>query len=304
MQTIQDWGFIKGYKSITKEELLALDAAFLQGLSDSVAHLSQNMNCRVLGLTGPTCSGKTTAAKLLINHLTRAEKQVKTVSLDDFFKDSFSRKNLEGVDPTTLDFDSPDTLDTDLLDEFVETIFKEGKARKPIFNFVTGERDCWEEIVCDEDDVLLFEGIQVLYPKVYSIIESHGGAVLGVRPESAIVVGDKTFDPPFIRLCRRLVRDDLFRGATAEFTLGLWESVRRNEEENIFPHLPRCDVRIDTTLPYELNVLAPHLRRIFAEIKSTDSHYEEAMEILQMFDGIEGIDSAVIPEGSLYKEFV
>ncbi len=304
MQTNETWGFIDGYASITKEELWALDRAFLECLSESVAHLSRNMSCRVLGLTGPTCSGKTTAAKLLISQLTHAEKEVKTVSLDDFFKDTFSRKALEGVDPSTLDFDSPDTLDTDLLDEFVETIFKEGRARKPIFNFVTGERDRWEEIVCDEDDVLLFEGIQVLYPKVYSIIQSHGGAVLGVRPDSAIVVGDKVFEPPFIRLCRRLVRDDLFRGATAEFTMGLWESVRRNEEENIFPYLPRCDVRIDTTIPYELNVLAPHLRRIFADVRSTDAHYEQAMEILQMFEGIEGIDSTVIPEGSLYKEFV
>ena len=227
-----------------------------------------------------------------------------TVSLDDFFKDTFSRKELENADVTKLDFDSPDTLDTELLGEFLDEIFAKGRAKKPIFDFVSGERARYEELELDGDDVLLLEGIQVVYPAVISVIEAHGGKILCVRPESGIEIGGKRFEPDFIRLCRRLVRDANFRGAAPDFTLGLWGGVRRNEEENIFPHLNRCDVRIDTTLAYELNVLAPYLRRILPEIDENNRYYKQSREILKLLEDVEGIESFVISPDSLYKEFV
>ncbi len=295
---------IKGYSAIDKATLQRLDREFSSRLAASVKSLDRKENGRIIGLTGPTCSGKTTAAGLLIDHLTEHSKAVKTVSLDDFFKDVFSREELKDIDPTTLDFDSPDTLDTELLERFTEKIFKEGHAEKPIFDFVSGKRLPGGEIVCDEDDVLLFEGIQVLYPAVYDILKKYNGSVMCVRPESDILVGDKLFEHDFIRLCRRLVRDYHFRSADPSFTLSLWESVRRNEEENIFPHLDRCDLRIDTTLGYELNVLAPYLRELLQTVQPSDRNYAYSREILSRFEGIEGIDPACLPLDSLYHEFV
>ena len=259
---------------------------------------------RVMGLTGPTCSGKTTAAKKLLHRFHENGKRVVTVSLDDFFKDCFSRVDLASTKVEELDFDSPDTLDTELLSSFVDEIFANGKAEKPIFDFVRGERSRYEEIVCRENDVMLFEGIQVLYPSVLSIIESHGGRIMSVRPESGIQIGGKRFEPDFIRLCRRLVRDSNFRGASPDFTLSLWDSVRRNEEENIFPHIHRCTVGIDTTLTYELNVLAPYLRRILPTIEWGSKHHKQSIEILELLEDVVGIESFVIAEDSLYKEFV
>ena len=150
----------------------------------------------------------------------------------------------------------------------------------------------------------MLEGIQVVYPAVISVIEAHGGRILGVRPESGIEIGGRKFEPDFIRLCRRIVRDANFRGAAPDFTLGLWDSVRRNEEENIFPHLDRCDVRIDTTLAYELNVLVPYLRRILPEIEESSCYYKQSQEMLALLEDVEGIESFVISPDSLYKEFV
>ena len=155
-----------------------------------------------------------------------------------------------------------------------------------------------------EDDVYILEGIQVLYPAVLSIIESHGGRVLCVCPESGLEVEGKKFKPNFIRLCRRLVRDNNFRASSPEFTFSLWDGVRRNEKENIFPFIDRCDLIIDTTLEYEMNVLAPYLREILSSMTKGDEHYPKSIEILEAIDAIEGIDSAVIEKNSLYKEFV
>ncbi len=227
-----------------------------------------------------------------------------TVSLDDFFKDQFSRSSLVGADPSKLDFDSPDTLDTELLGGFIDELFAKGKAKKPIFDFVSGDRSEWVEVEFDDDDILLLEGIQVLYPSVLSVIEAHGGAVLAVIPESSIKIDDVVFDPNFIRLCRRIVRDSNFRGAAPEFTIGLWESVRRNEEANIFPYMDRCDVKIDTTLAYEMNVLTPYLRRMLATVEQNDKYYPQCVEILDRIKDIVGIEDVDISEDSLYREFV
>lgn len=294
----------QGFAKINSDYIKECDEEFDSLLESSVTKLCDGDDSRVLGLTGPTCSGKTTAAKKLLHHLGDENKRVITVSLDDFFKDCFSRKQLADAKVEELDFDSPDTLDTELLGGFVDEIFSKGVSKKPIFDFVTGTRARWEEVVCDGDDVLLFEGIQVLYPSVLSVIESHGGKVLCVRPESGIEIGGKRFEPDFIRLCRRLVRDANFRGASPDFTLSLWDSVRRNEETNIFPYMDRCDVRIDTTLPYELNVLAPYMRRILPDIAWGSKHHKESLEILGLLEDVVGIESFVISPDSLYKEFV
>ena len=293
-----------GYDRIDSDYIQKCDEEFEELLERAVSKLCEGGNVRVLGLTGPTCSGKTTAAKKLLRHLGDEERRVVTVSLDDFFKDCFSREDLANTKVEELDFDSPDTLDTELLSRFVDEIFTKGRSKKPIFDFVSGTRSRWEEIECDGDDVLLFEGIQVLYPAVLSVIESHGGKVLAVRPESGIEIEGKRYEPDFIRLCRRLVRDANFRGASPDFTLALWGSVRRNEEENIFPYMDRCDVRIDTTLSYELNVLAPYLRRILAGVEWGSRYHKECLEILGLLEDVVGIESFVISNDSLYREFV
>ena len=294
----------EGARKIDAEFVRACDAEFDAKLSVLMREFAKKNCSRVIGLTGPTCSGKTTAAKKLIEYLGDEHKKVHTISLDDFFKANFSRAELEGADFSKIDFDSPDTLDVPELERFTSQLFSTGVAKKPIFNFETGERDEYEEIVSDEDDVYIFEGIQVLYPTVLSIIESHGGSVLCVCPESGIEIGGVKFKPNFIRLCRRLVRDNNFRASTPEFTFSVWDGVRRNEKENIFPFIDRCDLIIDTTHAYEMNILAPYLRRLLSSMTKGDEHYPKCLEILDAIKDIEGIDSSVIGDKSLYKEFV
>ncbi|MBE6583412.1 MAG: hypothetical protein E7649_00330 [Ruminococcaceae bacterium] len=301
---MMDRNIKKGFLKIDSDFVHLCDEEFERALSRGVSELCDGKDVRVVGLTGPTCSGKTTAAKKLISHLGDSQKIVHVISLDDFYKDNFSKEDLKDTDLTKADFDSPDTLDCELFYEFVHDLFEKGRAKKPIFDFKTGERSVWEEFSADDDDVFLFEGIQVLYPKVLSVIEKAGGKILAVRPMSAIDVDGNVFEPDYIRLCRRLVRDSNFRGAEPEFTFPLWNGVRANEEKNIFPYFDRCDVRIDTTMAYEMNVLAPYLRNLLGGISQSYAYYGQSREILQRIDKIEGIAPNVISKGSLYKEFV
>ena len=146
---------------------------------------------------------------------------------------------------------------------------------------------------------------ELLREKVHQTHKARNGRTKhGKGQQQRIEIGGKRIEPDFIRLCRRLVRDSNFRGATPDFTLSLWGSVRRNEEENIFPHIGRCTVSVDTTLAYELNVLAPYLRRILPSIEWGSKHHKQCLEILELFEDVVGIESFVISDTSLYREFV
>lgn len=294
----------KGFLSVDAGFVAECDRNFELVLEKKVAELCHKKESRILGLTGPTCSGKTTAAKKLIAYLGDEKKRVITVSLDDFFKNNYTREMLKDRDVSKLDFDSPDTLDRELFEGFMDDIFTKGRAEKPIFDFATGTRAVWETVECDADDILLLEGIQVLYPAVIDIIEDCHGSVMAVRTESGIDVEGRRFEPNFIRFCRRLVRDYNFRSAGPELTFPMWSNVSRNEQINIFPHMHRCDICIDTTLAFELNMLSPYVRRILCEVDESRPYYEDAQSIIRALDGICEIGSECLSENSLYKEFV
>lgn len=300
-------------KTHTLNGRLIADKEFIECCDDSfdaalslAAHKVFSGNEKIIGLTGPTCSGKTTAAKKLKSIVEGMGKRMQVISLDDFFKDEFSKQEIDRntSDADGLDFDSPDTLDMPLLTQFVHDLFSKGRAMKPIFDFKTGTRPEYHEIVRGDDDVFVFEGIQVLYPEVVKLLGSEGSKTLFVCPQSSIQIGETVFEPNEIRLLRRIVRDNNFRDTNANFTMSIWESVRRNEENNIFPNVDENCIMVDTTQAYEINILRPYLLRNLADITPDSKNYEKRLEIESKLCGVEDADSANIRENSLYKEFV
>ena len=296
---------ISGRLTVDREFIENCDKKFDEALS-LAAHRVFSGEEKIIGLTGPTCSGKTTAANKLKSIVEEMGKKMQVISLDDFFKDEFSKQKIDRntSDADGLDFDSPDTMDMPLLSEFVHDLFSKGRAMKPTFDFKTGTRPEYNEIVRHEDDVFVFEGIQVLYPEVVKLLGSEGSKTLLVCPQSAIKIGERVFEPNEIRLLRRIVRDKNFRDTNANFTMSLWESVRRNEENNIFPNVGENCVIVDTTQAYEINILKPYLLTDLEIITPDSKHYETRMQIEEKLRGIGDADSAFIGKNSLYKEFV
>ena len=103
---------------------------------------------------------------------------------------------------------------------------------------------------------------------------------------------------------RRLVRDEAKRGTPPDFTLALWESVRANEETSILPYASGCDYGIDSAMAFDVHILAPHLRRIFAEHPCDGSETAEAEAILASIEGVSGIPDDCLAPNSLYREFI
>jgi uridine kinase len=117
-------------------------------------------------------------------------------------------------------------------------------------------------------------------------------------------VGEELFLPNEIRLLRRLVRDRLFRNTPPEFTLQIWQSVRENEEKSIFPYVSKCHFEIDSTMPYGLGILKPHLERILETVPKGSPFLQIADRIRERIQCVQSVPNDLIGVNSLYKEFV
>ena len=289
----------------TREAVHACEARFATRLSEIAEALGGRETLRVCTLTGPTCSGKTTAARMLVSRLAEYGKRMHVVSIDDFYYPTeylrriSKEKGLDGID-----YDSADTIDLVALEDFTEEIFSSSTVHCPIFDFRHGKRTGYRELSVDENDIFLFEGIQAAYPEVTALLDAHGSAALYIAPHTPIVTAEHTFLPDEIRLLRRIVRDENFRQTSAEFTMGMWESVRRNEEEHIFPYVRAEHLRIDSTMPYEIGILRPFLERALGSVSPNSPHRAEAERILTSVQSVPIIDASWIADDFLYREFI
>jgi len=295
--------------NLSHEEIIRLidesERFFESQLEEIGASLLKREELHFLGLTGPTCSGKTTSANLLTKLLESHGKQIHVISIDDFYFDKpylLEMTKKKGLDK--LDYDSEETIDIDLLGSCVESLRAGKRTRLPKFDFTTGLRGEGEEIFPSAKDVFLFEGIQVLYPGVDRILRSEQYQSIHIAPQSSIAIGGEVFVPNEIRLMRRLVRDYHFRNAGPDFTLTLWQSVRENEEKLIFPNVHLCDYKIDSTMPYEIGILKPFLEDILPKVPIGHEYGKEANTILEELQNVQPLSADLIPENSLYKEFI
>ncbi len=272
-------------------------------LSRAAERILDGREHRVVTLSGPSCSGKTTTGKKLIERLSRMGLRVHLVSLDDFFlpRDLLLARAAENGGK--IDFDSPATLDYASLFGVIDAIRENRTVTLPKFNFVSGKREGEETVIPTGKDIFLFEGIQAVYPEVTSLLTS-GGVSVFAEVNGSLRLGERVFSPNEIRLFRRLVRDYHFRGASASFTLDLWQSVRENEEKHIFPNAKACDIYIDSTLSYEIMALYPYLKDVLLSLPPASPHNAMAKELIATLDHYEPIKKGLIPPDSVSREFL
>lgn len=258
----------------------------------------------VITLAGPTCSGKTTTARILDAEFGRLGKTLHTVSIDDFY---FDRDVLEArarESGTPLDYDSPATIDLDLFGRVIADIEDGGTVTLPRFDFQTGKRTGFETIEMTEGDVFLFEGIQAVYPALTQYLSGHRYVSLFISVENGLTYGDVAFAPAELRFMRRLVRDARTRGATAEFTFSLWGGVLANEKAHIYPNLGNVDYPIDSVLPYEVSVIKNDVLALLDTLPAGSAWFSEAVALRKKLKDIPVIDKKYVPADSVFREFI
>ena len=257
--------------------------------------------CKNILLSGPTCSGKTTTANKIIDAFTEQGKAVTVISIDDFFHERDDARTVNN--DVKIDYDSVDVLDLELLRDCIKNAKSGNNIRVPIFDFVTQSRIGYNAHYITEDEVVLFEGIQAVYPEVTSsFAEPFVGVFINVNED--VLVNGELFSRDEIRLIRRLVRDRKFRGASADFTFYLWETVRENEDKSIYPNKNICTVQIESFMEYELFLIKPYIIDVLSEVKQDSVYYSRAIEIMEKFSHLDSIKYDYIPKNSLYTEFL
>lgn len=274
---------------------------FYDTLESVINAIAARDNIYVITLSGPTCSGKTTTAHLLIEDLEKYGKNAVIVSIDDFFRDHEDGRNVGDED---IDYDSIDAIDFPYFAECVQKIFRKEPALLPTYDFETQKRSSYREYVRTDRDVVIFEGIQAVYPPIVDLLDDYGYTGIFTCVKEDVQVNGVHFTNHEIRLARRIVRDYKFRSAEPDFTLFLWEKVRENEEKNIFPNSNTSECKIDSFLAYELFLLKPYILSILSHVKEGNAYYEKAQALMRKFEPLPEISYEYVPESSMYTEFL
>ncbi|MBQ7377766.1 MAG: hypothetical protein IJW71_05570 [Clostridia bacterium] len=284
--------------------VLECEARYERRLDAAVGAIISSPASKLIALSGPSASGKTTTANKLIAEFTERGKQVHVISIDDYYynRDFLIEMSDQAGEP--LDFDSPSTIDLSSLKITVEQIFSGKNVVVPTFDFNSGTRTGYREFLPNADSVFLFEGIQAVYPEVTTLFNGHPYTGIFVSVAEGLKIGQQTFFPEELRFMRRLVRDFNFRSAAPDFTFKLWQSVRKNEEKNILPYAKTCAVHLNSLLEYEVATLRPYVMPLLSSIGKGSPFYENARDILKKLKHIENISREYIPKESLCREFL
>lgn len=258
---------------------------------------------RVVLISGPSSSGKTTFANRLSIQLRVNGLRPATISLDDYF---VNREVTPRDETGDYDFEALEAIDIALFNQHLSRMIQGEEVEVPIYNFASGSR----ELVgvkkrIDDDQLLVIEGIHGLNEKLTASIPRESKFKIYVSALTSMNIDDHNRIPSTdSRIIRRIVRDYQFRGSNALSTIKRWPSVRRGEEKNIFPFQEEADIMFNSSLIYELGVLKTLAEPLLAEIDSTHPEHSEARRLLEFLSYFLPIDSKEIPFNSIVREFV
>ena len=259
----------------------------------------------VVLLSGPSGSGKTTTAGMINAELERRGIHTHTISMDDYFltpDPSTAPRTPDGE----MDFESPLMLDLALLDDHFSRLARGEEILVPHFEFARRMRNDSQgtPLRLGPDEVAIFEGIHALNT---TITGKHPEAIrLYISARSDVVDGEGKvcFKGTWMRLTRRAVRDYNFRGTDVKGTLDMWANVRRGEKLYISPYKQTAHMLFDSSLPYEVSVMACYARPLLAAVPEENQRRHELLELIASFDRFEPIDPATVPAASLLHEFI
>src|SRR5690554_1481572 len=258
---------------------------------------------RVVLISGPSSSGKTTFRKRLeVQLLVNMLKPV-GISLDNYFVE---REKTPLDEYGEMDYESLHALDLDLFEQHMIRLMKGEEVELPVYNFVTGKREYKKNyLTMSENSILIVEGIHGLNPALTAHIPPEKKFLVYVSALTSISLDDHNWIPASDnRLLRRIVRDYRYRGYSAEQTISRWNSVRRGEDKWIFPYQENADVMFNSAMIYELAAIRRHAELILMQVPRTAPEYSEAYRLLKFLSYFNYITDRELPPTSLLREFL
>ena len=283
--------------------LILLQEGLQEKLLADIADEIVSKNKRIILIAGPSSSGKTTFSHRLSIQLEIAGLTPHPVSMDDYFLDrELSPRDENG----NYNFETIASLDVDLLTKHINQLLDGEEIDVPSYNFISGKREYrGHKLKIGEKDVLVMEGIHGLNGTLTNEIPEDAKYRIYVSALNQINLDEHNRIPSSDgRLLRRIVRDAMTRGNDARETISRWDSVRKGEEDNIFPYQEEADVMFNSAQIYEIAVLKQYAEPLLFAVPKDCPEYQEAKRLLKFLEYFLNIPSEAIPKTSLLREFI
>ena len=257
---------------------------------------------KIVLISGPSSSGKTTTSKKLALYLKTLGLNPHQISLDDYF---LNREDTPLDEDGKLDFESLRAIDVKLFDSQMEKLLKGSKVITPTYNFVTGKKIFNKPLQILDKDVLIIEGLHALNGNLLKNINKKNKFKIYISPLAFMGIdNDNRMSMTDIRLLRRMVRDNRTRGYSPEHTLSTWESVRKGEEKYVFPFQDDADVIFNSILAYEIGVLKTYVEPLLFSVNEDNDEYMSALRLIELLKFVLPIPSDTVPDTSILREFI
>ena len=309
-----NWNMIMGLSNVGN-----LNKACLRGESTNLINISESLQekkmaqiadaiyqrgkVKMVLISGPSSSGKTTFAKRLSIQLMVLGLKPVSISLDNYFVD---RENTPLDEKGNYDFESLSALDLELFNNQLKALIKGEEVETPRFNFPLGKKEyVGDKLKINNQTVLILEGIHALNPKLLPKIPQDVMYKVYVSALTSIALDDHNWIPTTDnRLLRRIIRDYLYRNYSARETISRWDSVRIGEEKWIYPYQENADAMFNSALLFEFSVLRSYAEPILRQVPQNCPEYTEAHRLLRFIEYFIPISDPEIPPTSLLREFL
>ena len=258
---------------------------------------------KLILISGPSSSGKTTFSKRLSVQLMANGMKPYPISLDDYF---VNRTDTPKDENGNYDYESLYALDLDFFNQHLQALLRGEEVELPRFNFTTGIREMSGNRLKVEDNmILILEGIHALNPELTPHIPNESKFKIYVSALTTILLDNHNYIPTTDnRLLRRIIRDFKYRNYSAEETISRWPSVRAGEEKWIFPYQENADVMFNSALLFELAIIKDYAEPILRKVPNNRPEYSEAYRLRKFLEYFVPLQDKELPPTSLLREFL
>ncbi len=314
MENAMEWGRTAGIETVgdlndqicngsMSDLILVQEAEQERKIGEIAKDIAGREGVKFVMIAGPSSSGKTSFSHRLSIQLRTLGKIPRTIALDNYFVNREQTPRDENGD---YNFECLEAIDVKLFNDNMVSLLAGERVEIPAFNFKTGQREYRGDFMqLGENDILVLEGIHGLNEKMsYALPEDSKYKIYISALTTLNVDGHNRIPTTDGRLLRRMVRDARTRGASAQRTIQMWHSVRRGEEENIFPFQEEADAMFNSALIYELAMLKTFAEPLLFQIPKEAPEYYEAKRLLKFLDYFLSVPSESLPNNSICREFV
>jgi uridine kinase len=283
--------------------ILVQEALQEKKIAEIANQIHDRKNVKFVMIAGPSSSGKTTFSHRLSIQLMALGLKPHPIPVDNYF---INRADCPLDENGNKDYEILEAIDVEQFNKDMNALVRGERVELPVYNFLTGEREYnGDYLQLEDEDVLVIEGIHCLNDKLSYSLPKESKFKIYISALTQLNLDEHNRIPTTdARLLRRMVRDARTRGTSAKETIARWQSVRRGEENYIFPYQEEADAMFNSALIYELSVLKQYVEPLLFGIEKDCEEYTEAKRLLKFMEYFLGTSSEMVPNNSLLREFI